>query len=199
MAISSSREHILIERRYASVFATISDESITALASALPEKLRNPLAKVLALPAGTFSEPTGVAASMRQAMTTRKSHLDTGVLLSEPCTERCIEILGSTSDDPNLADLQANVAELIGTFGLDAVRLMSVQYSLSLAGFKKLIATDERFALPATTTTTTPLRPTKTDTAAQEEKRRQRAIRKEKERAARAQAQSQRRAARNRV
>lgn len=199
MSVSSSREHILIERRYASVFATISDESITALATALPEKLRDPLAKVLALPAGTFSDLTNVATIMRQAMTTRKAHLDTGVLLSEPCTERCIEILGSTSDDPNLADLQANVGELIETFGLDAVRLMSVQYSLTLAGFKKLIATDERFALPTTTTSISPLRPNETDNAAQEEKRSQRAIRKEKERAARAQAQAQRRAARNRV
>ncbi|MHB1129557.1 MAG: hypothetical protein ACYC06_05880 [Ilumatobacteraceae bacterium] len=199
MAVSSSREHILIERRYASVFATISDESITALATALPEKLRDPLAKVLALPAGTFSESATVATIMRQAMTTRNAHLDTGVLLSEPCTERCIEILGSTSDDPNLADLQANVGELIETFGLDAVRLMSVQYSLALAGFKKLIATDERFALPVTTSSTFRLRPTETDTTAQDEKRRQRAIRKEKERLARAQAQAQRRAARNRV
>lgn len=199
MAVSSSREHILIERRYASVFATISDESITALATALPEKLRDPLAKVLALPAGTFSDLANVATIMRQAMTTRKAHLDTGVLLSEPCTERCIEILGSTSDDPNLADLQANVGELIETFGLDAVRLMSVQYSLTLAGFKKLIATDKRFALPTTTTSTSPLRPNETDNVAQEEKRSQRAIRKGKERAARAQAQVQRRAARNRV
>lgn len=199
MAVSSSREHILIERRYASVFATISDESITALATALPEKLRDPLAKVLPLPAGTFSDLANVATIMRQAMTTRKAHLDTGVLLSEPCTERCIEILGSTSDDPNLADLQANVGELIETFGLDAVRLMSVQYSLTLAGFKKLIATDKRFALPTTTTSISPLRPNETDNAAQEEKRRQRAVRKEKERAARAQAQVQRRAARNRV
>jgi len=199
MVVSSSREHILLERRYASVFSTISDESITALATALPEKLRDPLAKVLALPAGTFSEPATVAALIRQSMTTRSAHLDAGVLLSEPCTERCIEILGSTSDDPNLADLQANVDELIESFGLDAVRLMSVQYSLTLAGFKKLIATDERFALPVTASSSFSLRPAETDTAAQEEKRRQRAMRKEKDRLARAQAQAQRRAARNRV
>ncbi|MEK7410576.1 MAG: hypothetical protein AAB327_04195 [Actinomycetota bacterium] len=199
MAVSSSREHILIERRYASVFATMSDDSITALATALPEKLRDPLAKVLALPAGTFTEPSTIAATMRQAMTTRHAHLDAGVLLSEPCTERCIELLGSTSDDPNLADLQANVGELIETFGIDAVRLMSIQYSLALAGFKRLIATDERFALPITATSFSPLRPVATDTVAQGEKRRQRAIRKEHERLVRAQSEAQRRAARNRV
>ena len=199
MAVSTSREQILIERRYASVFATISDESLTGLATVLPEKLRDPLAKVLGLPAGAFGVPTSIAANIRQAMSTRSAYFDTGVLLSEPCTERCIEILGSTSDDPNLADLQANVDQLIESFGLDAVRLMSVQYSLTLAGFKKLIATDERFALPTTTMPNSPLRPIETDTAAQEEKRRQRAVRKEKERISRAQAQSQRRAARNRT
>jgi hypothetical protein len=91
------------------------------------------------------------------------------------------------------------VDELIESFGLDAVRLMSVQYSLTLAGFKKLIATDERFALPTTTTPNSPLRPIETDTVAQEEKRRQRTVRKEKERLSRAQAQAQRRAARNRA
>lgn len=199
MTVSSSREHILLERRYASVFATISDETLTGLATVLPEKLRDPLAKVLALPAGTFDEPTEIAPIIRRAMAARSAHLDTGVLLSEPCTERCIKILGSTSDDPNLADLLTNVDELIDSFGLDAVRLMSIQYSLTLAGFKKLIATDERFALPTVATTDSPLLPIEADTAAQEEKRRQRTARKEKERQSRAQAQAQRRAARNRA
>lgn len=199
MAVSSSREHILMERRYASVFATISDESLTSLAEALPEKLRDPLAKVLALPAGSFSDPTTIAATIRQAMVSRSAHFDTGVLLSEPCTERCIEILGPTSDDPNLADLQSSVDELIESFGLDAVRLMSVQYSLTLAGFKKLIATDERVALPVSVATNSPLLPIGIDVVAQEAKRKQRAVRNEKERQSRAQSQAQRRAARNRV
>lgn len=199
MAVNSSREFILMERRYASVFATISDESLASLAMALPEKLRDPLAKVLALPAGSFSQPTAIATTIRRAMVARSAHLDTGVVLSEPCTERCIEILGSTSDDPNLADLQSSVDELIESFGLDAARLMSVQYSLTLAGFKKLIATDERFALPTTATANSPLRPIETDAVAQEEKRRQRAVRNEKERQSRAQSQAQRRAARNRA
>lgn len=199
MAVSSSREHILMERRYASVFATIGDESLASLATALPEKLRDPMAKVLALPAGSFSEPSAIAATIRQAMVVRSAHFDTGVLLSEPCTERCIEILGPTSDDPNLADLQSSVDELIESFGLDAVRLMSVQYSLTLAGFKKLIATDERFALPTTAAANSPLLPIETDVVAQEAKRKQRAVRNEKERQSRAQSQAQRRAARNRA
>lgn len=199
MAVSSSREHILMERRYTSVFATISDESLTSLAEALPAKLRDPLAKVLALSAGSFSDQTAIAGILRQAMVSRSAHFDTGVLLSEPCTERCIEILGPTSDDPNLADLQSSVDELIESFGLDAVRLMSVQYSLTLAGFKKLIATDERFALPASVAANSPLLPIEIDVVAHEAKRKQRAVRNEKERQTRAQSQAQRRAARNRV
>lgn len=188
-----------MERRYTSVFATISDESLASLAEALPAKLRDPLAKVLALPAGSFSDQTAIAATLRQAMASRSAHFDTGVLLSEPCTERCIEILGPTSDDPNLADLQSSVDELIESFGLDAVRLMSVQYSLTLAGFKKLIVTDERFALPASVAANSPLLPIEIDVVAQEAKRKQRAVRNEKERQSRAQSQAQRRAARNRV
>ena len=199
MAVSTSREHILIERRYASLFLTISDESISALATALPEKLRDPLAKSLALPAGAFTDKSTVAATIRAAMSARMAHLDTGILLSEPCTEHCIDALGTTSDDPNLADLQAAIPELIDKFGLDAVRLMTVQYSLSLAGFKKLIATDERFALPVNAPAISPLRSNDADSAEQEAKRQARKARKEKENAARAKASAQRRQSRNRV
>lgn len=199
MAVSTSREHILIERRYASLFSTISDASISALATALPEKLRDPLAKSLALPAGAFDDKTTVGVSIRAAMGSRMAHLDTGILLSEPCTEHCIDALGTTSDDPNLADLQGVIPELIEKFGLDAVRLMTVQYSLSLAGFKKLISTDERFALPVTAPTISPLRANDIDTAEQDAKRQARKARKEKENEARAKASAQRRAARNRV
>ena len=199
MAVSTSREHILIERRYASLFATVSDESLSALTMSLPEKLRDPLAKSLALPAGAFTESSTVAATIRAAMSARMAHLDTGILLSEPCTEVCIEALGTTSDDPNLADLQAVIPELIEKFGLDAVRLMVVQYSLSLAGFKKLIATDERFTLPVTAPTSSPLRSNDADSAEQDAKRLARKARKEKENEARAKASAQRRQARNRV
>ena len=199
MAVSTSREHILIERRYASLFSTLSDASISALATALPEKLRDPLAKSLALPAGAFDDKQTIAATIRVAMNGRMAHLDTGILLSEPCTEHCIDALGTTSDDPNLADLLGVIPDLIEKFGLDAVRLMTVQYSLSLAGFKKLIATDERFALPVTAPTISPLRTSDADPAEQEAKRQARKARKEKENEARAKASAQRRQARNRV
>jgi hypothetical protein len=69
-------------------------------------------------------------------------------VLCEPCTQHSIEILGSTSDDPSLDDLNAILPEIIEKFGLPVVKLMVIQYSLSLVGFKKLIQADERFALP---------------------------------------------------
>lgn len=47
MPVSNSRDTILIERRYAAVFGTITDESIVALAGGVEEKLRDALAKCL--------------------------------------------------------------------------------------------------------------------------------------------------------
>jgi hypothetical protein len=91
------------------------------------------------------------------------------VVLCEPCTSHCIEVLGSASDDPTLDDLVAILPEAIEKFGLDVVKLMAIQYSLSLQGFKKLIATDERFALPVSQSPATQLRVI--DEAAQAAKR----------------------------
>ena len=49
MAVSTSRDTILIERRYAAVLDSLSDQSLATLTMAVSEKLRDPLAKVLAL------------------------------------------------------------------------------------------------------------------------------------------------------
>ena len=200
MPVSNSRDTILLERRYAAVFTTITDESIAKLVAAVDEKLRDALAKVLALPAGTFNDATTVATKVREAMKARKAYLDTGVLFGEAACEKAIEVLGDKSDDPSLEDLNNVLPALIEEFSLDACRLMAVQFSISLGGFRKLVNTDNRFAIPSTgaTTTTTSDAPAK-DAAAQEEKKRMRAERKEKDKAARAQAEAQRRAARGRA
>ena len=94
MPVSNSRDTILIERRYAAVFSTLSDDSIVKLAGAVEEKLRDALAKVLALPAGAFTEPATLAPKIREAMKERRSYLDTGVLFGEGATDRAIELLG---------------------------------------------------------------------------------------------------------
>ena len=67
--VSTSKEQILIDRRYAAVLATISDDSLAAMASALPEKLRDPFAKVAGLPAGALSTKEGLGAKFVQAST----------------------------------------------------------------------------------------------------------------------------------
>ena len=127
------------------------------------------------------------------------SHVDAGVIMGEAATEKAIEILGDRSDDPSLEELQAVLPQLIDTYGLDAVRMMTIQYSTSLGGFRKLLASDERFALPTTSTNAaTTTTATAADTAAQEEKKRLRAERKQKERDERARAEAQRRNARGR-
>ncbi len=201
MPVSNARDTILIERRYAAVFSTLSDESIVKLAAAVEEKLRDALAKVLALPAGAFTEPATLAPKIREAMKERRSYLDTGVLFGEGATERAIELLGDQSDDPSLEDLQLVLPALVETFGLDAVRLMAVQYSVSLGGFRKLVNTDERFMIQSSpvATTRTAAGATSVDTVAQDEKRRARAERKEKERLDRAKAEAQRRTAYGRM
>ena len=201
MPVSNSRDTILLERRYAAVFTTFSDESIAKLAAAVDEKLRDALAKVLALPAGTFDDAATVAPKVREAMKTRKAYLDTGVLFGEAATEKAIEVLGDKSEDPSLEDLNNVLPSLIEEFSLDACRLMAVQFSVSLGGFRKLVNTDPRFAIPSAgnaPVAAAAAAPTK-DAAAQEEKKRARAERKEKDKAARAQAEVQRRIARGRV
>lgn len=148
MAVSTSRDGILLERRYAAVIAAISDESLAAMAIAVEEKLRDPLARMLGLPAGAFDDPTTLGARLRESMKLRKAHLDTGVVLGEAATNKAIDLLGETSDDPSLEDLQLVLPKLIDEFGLDAVRMMTIQYSIGLGGFRKLVTTDERFQIP---------------------------------------------------
>jgi hypothetical protein len=199
--VSTSKEQILIDRRYAAVLATISDDSLAAMASALPEKLRDPFAKVAGLPAGALSTKEGLGAKIRAGFNSRKSFINVGVLLSEPCTEYCIEELGSAADDPNVEHLKTTLPGAIEKFGLDATRLMAIQYSASLNGFKQLVATDERFMVPKTGATqiVPTLAPAKKDSKEDLEKRRLRRERQEKERETKRQADLQRRIARNRV
>ncbi len=199
MAVSTSRDTILIERRYAAVLDSLSDASLATLTMAVSDKLRDPLAKVLALPAGSFDDAATIAGKVRAGLASRKAYLDVGILLAEAATEKAIEMLGDRSDDPSLEDLQMIITPLSEEFTLDAVRLMAVQYSVSLGGFRKLVASDERFAIPSSgSKTATPSTSASKDEAAQAEKRRLRAERKEKDRAARQAAEAQRRAARGR-
>ena len=144
-----ARDQIIVERRYIAVFATISDQSLGALAQALPEALRDPFARAVCLRRGAFDEADTLATNIRTGMVARKAIIDAGVLLSEPCTEYFVDTLGDASDDPSFEDLQAVIPAAIDKFTLDAVRLMAVQYSAALGGFRRLVTEDDRFKIPA--------------------------------------------------
>ena len=144
-----ARDQIIVERRYIAVFATISDQSLGALAQALPEALRDPFARAVGLRRGAFDDANTLATNVRTGMVARKAIIDAGVLLSEPCTEYFVDTLGDASDDPSFEDLQAVIPAAIDKFTLDAVRLMAVQYSAALGGFRRLITEDDRFKIPA--------------------------------------------------
>lgn len=199
--MSTSKEQILVDRRYAAVLASITDDSLASLAGALPEKLRDPFAKVAGLKAGAFSTTDGLGAKIRAGFILRKSYINVGVLLSEACTEYCIEQLGSAADDPNVEHLKTTLPGAIEKFGLDATRLMAIQYSASLNGFKQLVAQDERFMVPKSENANLAAISieVKKDSPVDDEKRRLRRERQEKEREIKRQADLQRRIARNRV
>ena len=149
MPMNLARDQIIVERRYIAVFATISDQSLGALAQALPEALRDPFARAVGLRRGAFDDANTLATNVRTGMVARKAIIDAGVLLSEPCTEYFVDTLGDASDDPSFEDLQAVIPAAIDKFTLDAVRLMAVQYSAALGGFRRLVTEDDRFKIPA--------------------------------------------------
>lgn len=167
--VTTSRESIILERRFVNALAALSDDEITAAALALEEDLRDVLAQVAGLGEGAFDDESTLAARIRDGAQRRRCAGDVCVVLCEPCTQHSIEVLGSASDDPTLEDLQAIIPGAIDKFGMAVVKLMVIQYSLSLQGFKKLISTDERFALPVSQSPGMQLR--EIDEAAQAAKR----------------------------
>jgi len=168
-----ARDQIIVERRYVAVFGTVSDDSLSSLALALPDSLRDPFARAVGLRRGAFDDAAGLAENIRKGMVARKSVIDAGVLLSEPCTEFFVDTLGEASDDPSFEDLQSLIPTAIEKFGIDAVRLMAVQYSVALGGFRRLVNEDERFAIPAAAADATP-RQTAADQEAKRAARRER-------------------------
>jgi hypothetical protein len=146
--VTTSRESIILERRFVNALAALDDDTVRAAALALDDDLRDVLAQVAGLGADAFADEATLATRIREGAQRRRCAGDVCVVLCEPCTSHCIEVLGSASDDPTLDDLLAILPDAIEKFGLDVVKLMAIQYSLSLQGFKKLIASDERFALP---------------------------------------------------
>ena len=194
--MTSSRDIIILERRFVNALASMSDAAITSGALALEEDLRTVLAQSAGLSSTAFEEEATLAEAIREGIARRKCAGDVGVILCEPCTQRSIEMLAGAADDPSLDDLNAILPEVIEAFGLEVVKLMVVQYSLTLGGFKKLIATDERFTLPVSQSAQTSVRVV--DEVEQAAKRAARNERRDKEKVRKATAAQQRANAKNR-
>ena len=141
-------DRYLLDRRYISALGDMDDATVGALAAALEDDLRDAFAKVVGLPEGSFDSGDNAAlgAAVRDGYVRRKVAHDTGVILAEPCTQYSIEKLGESSENPTLEQLNDLLPEVTEKFGIDAVRLMVIQYSRSLKGFRQLVATDPRFA-----------------------------------------------------
>ena len=146
--VSAARDAILLDRRYAAVLGSIGDDALATLARGVPERLRDDFARTVGLRAGAYDD-AGLGAMVRIGVGQRRAWLDAGVMLSEACTEWCIEELGAAQEDPNVEALREVLPGAIERFGLDAARLMAVQYSTTLQGFKRLMAEDPRFAIPS--------------------------------------------------
>lgn len=146
--MSDDKERIILGQKYAAVLATMSDDSLAAMAAALEGEMATAFCRTLGLAQDALGDRPSLGTAIRDGLARRRVAHDVGILLSEPCTTFCIDKLGDASEDPTLEQLTAVLPEAIETFGLDAVRLMAVQYVRSLAGFRQLAATDERFSIP---------------------------------------------------
>lgn len=141
-------DRYILDRRYIAALGDMDDATLGSLAIALEGDLRDAFARVVGLPEGAFDgdDHSALGSSVRDGYTRRRVAHDTGVLLAEPCTQFSIEKLGDSSENPTLEELNGLLPEITEKFGLPAVKLMVIQYSRSLKGFRDLVASDKRFA-----------------------------------------------------
>lgn len=190
LMMNDDKDRFLLDRRYTAQFDNFNDEVLADLAGALEGELKDAFARIVGLSDGAFDDPATLGGHVRTGIAARRVAHDAGVVLAEPCTQWCIEELGDSSENPTLEELNALLPAAIDKFGIDAVRLMVIQYSRSLKGFRQLVASDERFA-PLTTAPAAPV--IEKDEAEQAAKRAARKERKAAERAAKAKQQPRRR------
>lgn len=187
--MSDDKDRFLLDRRYAAALEGFDDATLDALGRALEGDLRDALARIVGLPSTAFDEGSDLGAMIRAGVSRRRVAHDTGIVLAEPCTTWSIEKLGDASENPTLEELTTLLPGAVEKFGLPAVKLMVIQYSRSLKGFRELVATDERFAVSGTAPSVTVR---EIDEAAQAAKRAVRKERKAAEKAAKARQQGRR-------
>ncbi len=178
--MNNPREQIVLDQRFSSLISSLSDEDLVGLAKVLNEELREGLADLIGFPMSAYDSDAELITGLRTKSNRRMSSYNLGIILSDGCVQKCIEVLGDSSEDPTLEDLQAALPELIEEFGLAAARLMAIQYSFSLKGFKDLIDNDERFAIKMAVLNTPVL---EVDKVAQDAKR---AVRRERQKSQKA-------------
>ena len=188
--MNDDKDRFLLDRRYSAMFDNLDDAVLAQLAGALEGELKDGFARIIGLPDGAYDDASTLGAHVREGIAKRRVAHDAGVVLAEPCTQWCIEQLGDSSENPTLEELNALLPNAIEKYGLDAVRLMVIQYSRSLKGFRQLVASDERFA-PMTSLPTVSV--IEKDEAEQAAKREARKARKAAEKAQRAKQQGARR------
>jgi hypothetical protein len=188
--MNDDKDRFLLDRRYTAAIENLEDSTIATLASALEGELKDAFARLVGLSEGAFDDQASLGAQIRDGIAKRRVAHDSGVILAEPCTQWSIEQLGDSSEDPTLEELNELLPKAIEKFGIDAVRLMVIQYSRSLKGFRQLVAADERFAVQSAVTNMGVL---EKDEAEQAAKREARKARKAEEAAKKAKQQGKRR------
>lgn len=188
--MNDEKDRFLLDRRYAAAFENLEDSALAELATALEGELKDGFARIVGLPEGAYEDPSTLAAHMREGIAKRRVAHDAGVVLAEPCTLWSIDQLGDSSENPTLEELNTLIPQAIEKFGIEAVRLMVIQYSRSLKGFRQLITSDDRFTLIGVAPVAVVL---EKDEAQQAAKREARKARKSAEKAARVKQQGVRR------
>jgi hypothetical protein len=188
--MNDDKDRFLLDRRYTAAFDILDDSALGTLALALEGDHRDGFAQIVGLPADAYENPASLGVEVRNGIAKRRVAHDAGVVLAEPCTQWTIDKLGESSEDPTLEELHAVLPEAITEYGLDAVRLMVIQYSRSLKGFRQLVAADERFAVQSAVANMGVL---EKDEAEQAAKREARKARKAEEAAKKAKQQGKRR------
>ena len=187
--MTDEKDRFLLDRRYSAAFENLEDSALADLASALEGELRDGFARIIGLAEGAYDDTATLGAAVREGIAKRRIAHDAGIILAEPCTQWSIDELGEASEDPTLEQLNELLPRAIEKFGLEAVRLMVIQYSRSLKGFRELVASDERFAMGGTAA---PVVVLEKDEAEQAAKREARKARKAAEQAKKAKQQGRR-------
>jgi hypothetical protein len=172
--MTDEKDRFLLDRRYCAAFENLEDSVLADLASALEGDLRDGFARIIGLADGAYDDKATLGAAVREGIAKRRIAHDAGIILAEPCTQWAIEELGEASEDPTLQQLNDLLPRAIEKFGLESVRLMVIQYSRSLKGFRELVASDERFAMGGTAAPVVVLEKDEAEQAAKREARKAR-------------------------